>query len=475
MPMLKTSLITRTDSYKGSHYLQYPEDTAYISSYIEARSGWSPFMVQAGLQMLIKMYLCDPITMADIDEGDSIFTPHMGVYNRKGWLDMLNKHGGLPPISIYALPEGTVLPHGNALTQVVNNDPEFAWLGPYFETSILRANWFMSTVATTSWHLKQIIKASLERTSETPDAVLPFRLHDFGARGASSSESAAIGGIGHLISFLGTDTVEALVAARQFYGENMAGYSIPAYQHGTVTSWGRNGEAACFRNALKVFGGPGKMFAFVGDSYDIFNFVGNIVGKECRQEVLDSQGTVVIRPDSGDPQEVVPEVLRLLARDFGATKNSKGFFVLNKAVRVIQGDGMNPRSIEQLLNKLEELMWSTENIAFGMGGALLQKVTRDDFSFAMKDSAMKPKNGLWQDVYKDPVTDPGKRSKRGRQAVIVDQDGVFRTVREEFCGVRDNRMVEVYRNGKLLVDWSLSEIRARSNVIPKLSAVEAAA
>ncbi|HDW3906971.1 TPA: hypothetical protein RMT47_005219, partial [Escherichia coli] len=241
--------------------------------------------------------------------------------------------------------------------------------GQFLETRLLRATWYATAVATLSWSIKQDMRAFLNRTCDEPEAAVKFMLHDFGARGASSAQTAALGGMAHLVNFMGTDTVPALVAARRYYDESVAGFSIPAMEHFTVTAWGRDNEARAFSNMIDQFGGEGRVYACVSDAYDIYNAVDNIWGKQLKDKVLSKGGRVVIRPDSGDPVSVVLYCVKSLAESFGTTTNSKGFKVLHPSVRVIQGDGVNRDSIIAILRALELHGFSAENVAFGMGGA----------------------------------------------------------------------------------------------------------
>ena len=456
-----TNLILNTDSYKASHFLQYPAGTQVVSSYIESRGGQFPQTLFFGLQAFIKEYLLKPVTTADIDEAEALFAAHGVPFFRQGWEQIVQRHGGFLPIEIEALPEGMIVPTGNALVQIRNTDPQAFWLTSYLETALLRAVWYPTTVATLSWQVKQSIRQALETTCENPAAELPFKLHDFGARGVSSHESAALGGMAHLINFMGSDTVVALLAARKYYGADMAGFSIPAAEHSTITAWGREGEADAYANMLQQFGQAGKLLAVVSDSYDIYHAVSEIWGKQLRAQVESSGATVVIRPDSGVPEEIVPEVLERLYAEFGGRVNSKGYKVLSDCVRVIQGDGVDVDSIGVILQRIQQAGFSTENVAFGMGGWLLQKVNRDTLRFAMKASAMQI-NGAWRDVYKQPITDSGKNSKRGRLAVIRDA-GVIKTIREDALSWESNLLRPVFRNGELLVDDSFETVRARSN------------
>ncbi len=454
------NLILNADSYKASHYLQYPEGTTIMSSYIESRGGRFDKTVFFGLQMFIKQTLLKPITQADIDEAEAILVAHGLPFNREGWEYILNTYEGYLPIEIEAVPEGSVIDTRNVLVQVRNTDPACAWLTSYIETSLLRAVWYPTTVATLSWHCKQIIRRYLELTADSSDG-LPFKLHDFGARGVSSLESAAIGGLAHLVNFQGSDTLAAVVAARRYYDEPMAAFSIPAAEHSTITSWGRDGEKAAYANMLQQFAAPGKLVACVSDSYDLWTAIDTLWGDELKQAIEQSGGTLVVRPDSGDPVEIVSATLERLMAKFGFSTNSKGYKVLPPCVRVIQGDGIDLDSLEAILVEMQRRGLSADNIAFGMGGALLQQCNRDTQKFAMKASAACV-NGTWRDVYKDPATDPGKRSKRGQLALVRNADGSVETIRRDELGDRINELQPVYRNGELLRSDSLAAIRART-------------
>lgn len=465
------NLLLNTDSYKASHWLQYPPGTDATFFYVESRGGLYDRTVFFGLQAILKQYLSKPITHAEVDAARDLFSAHGLPFNEEGWRYIVDQHHGLMPIRIRAVPEGTVVPVHNALMTIESTDPQAFWVPSYLETMLLRI-WYPVTVATTSWHAKQTIRRYLELTSDDPEGQLPFKLHDFGSRGVSSVESAAIGGAAHLVNFLGTDTVSALLFAQAFYHEPMAGYSIPAAEHSTITSWGRENEVEAYRNMLAKFAKPGALVAVVSDSYDIYHAIRQHWGSTLRQQVVDSGATVVIRPDSGDPVTVVLQCLELLDEAFGHTMSAKGYKVLNH-VRVIQGDGVNPDSIRAILEHITTAGFAADNVAFGMGGALLQRLDRDTQKFALKCSAARVE-GRWIDVYKDPVTDSGKQSKRGRLRLLRHREyGQFRTVpvpaegdvMDDFSlplGFED-AMVTVWENGRLIQDDDLTAIRHRAD------------
>lgn len=462
--MNTNNFILNTDSYKASHWLQYPAGTTNIFSYIESRGGVYDKTVFFGLQIFLKEVLSKPITKDDILEAEMFWKAHGEPFNREGWERILEEYNGYLPISIKAVPEGTVIPNRNVLVTVEATDPEFFWVVSYVETALLRAVWYPTTVATNSWSIKQVIKTALEETGDVNG--LMFKLHDFGARGVSSFESAGIGGAAHLVNFMGSDTVTGILYAMRYYNmQDVVGYSIPAAEHSTTTIRGPEKEKDTFEMMIDTFGGQGKLVAVVSDAYDIFNAVDNIWGKELKQKVLNMGGTVVIRPDSGDPATVVLKTVQLLDKNFGSTVNSKGYKVLNPAVRVIQGDGINETSVTEILDVLKTAGYSADNVAFGMGGALLQMVNRDTNKFAMKASAAEV-NGEWIDVFKDPITDPGKTSKKGRLKLVrMAATGEYITMREDVFveGPSTEVLVEVFRDGKILKEYTFDEVRANAS------------
>lgn len=455
--MLNVSPILRTDSYKFSHFKQYPADTETIYSYLESRGGMFPETVFFGLNYYLKEYLSRPVTMKDIDRAEQRVNLHLGEgnFNRAGWERIVKVHNGFLPVRIKAVPEGTVVPTRNVLMTIENTDPELPWVTNYVETLLLKV-WYPITVATLSREIKKLIKRYLEDTGDVGG--LDFKLHDFGYRGVSSEESAAIGGMAHLVNFKGTDTVIALEAAEEYYSELMAGFSIAAAEHSTIMAWGQENEYDAFKNMVEQFG-KNALYAVVSDTNNIFEACENIWGEMLRRKVLENPGILVVRPDSGIPHEVVRKVVEILGNKFGWTVNDKGFKVLNH-VRVIQGDGINLEEVGRILEALKIRGWSADNVTFGMGGALLQQCNRDTQKFAIKASSM-TRGGRIYDLQKRPVTDNGKWSKAGRLK-LVENNGVLETVTVDQIG--HDVLQTVWENGVLLVDPTLAEIRERASL-----------
>lgn len=457
---MRYNLILDTDSYKASHWLQYPPNTTAMYSYLESRGGKYPITVFFGLQYILKQYLAHPIESWMVEEAATFFAAHGVPFNTEGWRYIAEDLKGRLPVRIKAVPEGSIVPIHNALITIESTDPKTFWLVSWLETLLLRV-WYPTTVATQSWHLKQRIYKALVQTTDEPDAEIAFKLHDFGARGVSSCETSGIGGMAHLVNFSGSDTVQGVLYANHYYHHPMAAYSIPAAEHSTITAWGREGEVQAYQNMLDQFAKPGALVAVVSDSYDLWNAVDHLWGDLLRQAVIDSGATVVIRPDSGNPIEIVGKVLQRLDARFGSTLNGKGYKVLNH-VRVIQGDGVNEDSISEILDSIERLGFSATNLAFGMGGALLQKLNRDTQQFAIKCSEVTVA-GQAIAVYKDPITDPGKASKRGRLALIKSEQG-YQTVRLTAQAAQPDELAVVFEDGYLLQEQTFDAIRLRTKV-----------
>ena len=450
----QSTIILNTDSYKVSMFAQYPSETTKVYSYLEARGPLHPETVFFGLQGFIKEYLLQPITQDDINAAIDFYALHGLPFNQKGWQRILDKHHGVLPLEIRAIPEGTVVPVRHPLVTVVNTDDELPWLTTWIETALVRAIWYPSTVATKDLMIRRFINQSLITSGDVSGA--PYKLHDFGARGASSFETASIGGAAHMLYFAGTDTVSGVTYLMDYYHAGVVGTSIPAAEHSTIIAWGKDHEQDAYDNMLTQFAKPGSIVAVVSDSYDIYHAAETLWGTALKDKVIASGATIVIRPDSGDPLSVNLKLVEILGERFGYDINDKGYKVL-RHVRLIQGDGVNPTTIKEIIDAFLSRKWSIDNIAFGMGSALLQQVYRDELGFAMKASAIE-RGGQWTSVAKQPVDSPFKDSKAGRVTSSY-TEGQWK---QAILGDANDQLRSVFRNGKLVIDESFDTIQARA-------------
>lgn len=455
------------------HWLQYPPETSYNFSYLECRGSDAgrnyTESVFFGLQYIIKEYLAKGITMEDVNKARDKAVVHGVPFNYEGFKLIVDEYGGQYPIKIRAVPEGTIVPLKNSLMTVESSArPEHAkqlfWLVSYVETMLERV-WLPMTILTEDLETKKLIKKYLQETADNLDA-LDFMLQDFGSRGATCQEHAMIGGAAHLVAFKGTDTLDCLDFIEEYYHEYCAGFSVPAGEHSTFSSWGRDRELEAYRNMIKVFGKPNAIISIVSDTWDVYNACDKIFGQDLKQEIIDSGAYLVIRPDSGYPVEVVLKCLEILGKRFGTTTNTKGYKVINHNVKILQGDGIDRKMIGAILLNMKKAGWSASNIAcFGMGGALLQKHNRDSLKVAYKESFTINDRGE-VDVYKDPITDPGKASKKGRLDLILNDNNEYETVRIPKGMEQHPQSVlqTYYKDGLILVDDNFQAIRDRAKL-----------
>ena len=459
---MNKNICLTTDSYKLNHWNQYPAGTEKVYSYFECRKGAkfaeTPFF---GLQYIIKNHLEGVVvTREKIENAAKLCKAHFGsekYFNREGWEYILNSYGGKLPVVIKAVEEGTVVPINNVLMTIENTDNKCFWLTNYLET-VLSQVWYSTTVAALSREVKVNIKEYFDLTSD--GGLLNFGLHDFGFRGASSWESAGIGGAAHLINFLGTDTVVAMEVAVNYYNANLdnLAFSVAATEHSVMTALGKNGEEQVVENLLNEY--PTGILSVVSDSYDIYNFVSNIVGTKFKDRILARDGVFVVRPDSITPTHPTPEeemvwIMENLWANIGGTINSKGYKVINPKVRVLWGDGIDIDGIKKILYAVTKAGFATENIAcFGMGGGLLQKVNRDTQRCAFKCSAQY-RDGQWYDIQKNPK-DASKASKKGKLK-LTKINGKFETVGENDPG--EDYLKVVFTNGVLVKEIDFDTVR----------------
>lgn len=471
--MKKENLILLADAYKYAHHKLYYPGTTHIYSYLESRGGMFDETVFFGLQYFLKEYLQgQAFTQQDLDEAEGFLLQVFGrndVFDKSKFQYILDKHEGRLPVRIKAVPEGTEVATRNVLMTIENTDPECFWLTNFLETLLMQV-WYPSTVATLSHQVKKVVaQYYAETATEGAEGGINFVLNDFGFRGVSSVESAKLGGAAHLLSFDGSDNLAGSGMAINYYNaQKVYGLSIPATEHSICTLLGKEGELEIFRHVLRAF--PEGTIACVSDSYNIFRACEDYWGKELKEEIMNRKGTLVIRPDSGDPVMTLLKIFEILFQQFGYTVNGKGYKVLPPQLRVIQGDGVNYESICDIYKALKENGISAENLVLGMGGALLQKLDRDTQRYALKCSYAVV-NGKEVNVEKSPtemdaqgnITESFKKSKSGRLKLIRVNDK-FQTVNQDANDLPDE-LITVFENGNLLNEISFEQARTNLNLI----------
>ncbi len=471
--MNNKNLILLADAYKYSHHKLYYPGTTKIYSYLESRGGKFDNTVFYGLQYFLKEYLEGPtFTQEDLDEAELVLKRVFGredVFDKANFQYILDQYGGKLPVRIKAVPEGTPVETQNVLMTIENTDPKCFWLTNFLETLLMQI-WYPCTVATISREVKKTVTKFYEETA-TPgsEAGIDFVLNDFGFRGVSSVESAGLGGSAHLINFNGSDTIAGSVLVMNYYKAQKAyGMSVPATEHSVCTLLGEKGELDVFKHVLDTF--PTGIVACVSDSYNIFRAAESYWGEELKTQVLEREGTLVIRPDSGDPIQTLLKLFEILFEKFDYQINEKGFKVLPPQVRVIQGDGVNYDSIIEIYEALKTNGISAENLVLGMGGALLQKLDRDTQKFAIKCSYAEVE-GTGVKVQKNPMeldkqgnlTTSFKKSKGGKLK-LVKEEGGYRTVETTQSSDLKDELITVFENGRVLEEYNFEQIRANAKV-----------
>ncbi len=461
--------ITATDSYKMCHAPMYPNGTQYVYSYFESRVGAKfPYSVFAGLQYKLMRYaLGVVVTQEDVEWAAFLAAQHFGndkIFNRAGWERIVNVHGGKLPLEIRAVEEGTPVPIGNVMMSFVNTDPHCWWLTNSTESFFTHV-WAMTTAATLSRHIKEVQTKFLDLTSDNKLTALPFMLHDFGYRGSSSHESAQTVGVGHLINYMGTDTVPAVETAIKYYGgefkEFDIGFSVNATEHSIMTAKGEAGEFDLVDNLLTKY--PTGILSVVIDSYNWKRFIKTMGTARFKERINNRDGKFVFRPDSGEPVQTSLEVYQGVAHEFGYESNSKGYEVLNPKVGCLWGDGVDEEDTDNIYTNLMNNGVSAENYVIGMGGNLHQKIHRDTQCNAFK-SSYQVRDGVGHDIFKDPI-DQSKRSKKGRLALIKHGQMAFETLEEvNSWNVAGDQLKPVFRNGELLKEVTLSKMRANAAI-----------
>lgn len=464
--MIEDNICLLTDSYKVTHHYFYPENTEKIYSYLESRTG-AEFnkTIFYGLQYILKKYLEGKVvTEEKVQEAKNIIDTHIGpdIFNTEDWMYIVEKLDGKLPVEIKAVSEGTPVDVGNVLMTVENTDKHCFWLPNYLESLLLQV-WYPSTVATLSAEVKKLCNFYLEVTGSSKNN-LNFMLHDFGFRGATTTESAKLCGSAHLLSFAGTDTIPALSVPINYYNDNsIEGFSVQATEHSVMTSQGMENEMKQAINVVKH--AKNGILSIVIDSYNYRNFLqnacldGHLLNDEIQNFLNKDNGNkIVFRPDSGEPVSTTIDCLEIIGEGFGTTLTVEGYKLVDANVGLLWGDGLNYHKIRDILFGMKTNGWAAENIIFGMGGGLHTSTTRDTQRNAFKCSAQY-RNGKWFDIFKKPL-DSSKKSKKGRFK-LVKNGNTFNTIPITADG--QDELTTVFKNGKLLVDQDFKTIKERTN------------
>lgn len=474
---MKFNPLLCTDVYKMSHMTMYAPGTTKVYSYLTTRSDKKfKDVMFFGLQYYLREYLSKPITpemgeeflevrRSILGSNDPEVTEKIRALCRLGYW----------PLKIKAVPEGAVLPVNNVLMTITNTHPDFPWCVGFVESLLLKV-WYSCTVATQSLEYRRTVDEFFDKTVDDSQFHLkPFMVHDFGYRGASDEEGSAVSGAAHLVNFYGSDTVPAYMFIREYYGGSEIEpimSSVPASEHSVMCSYGRGGELDAFRNILAK--NPTGIVSIVSDTFDVYNVLTTFC-ETLKEEILGRDGKTVFRPDSGDPKTIIcgdqtgrdtPEslgCLRLLDRMFGHTVNSKGYKVLNEKVGLIYGDGMYLERYQDILSRMEEMCYAASNLVIGVGG-ILRNHTRDTMGFAIKATYVEV-NGECREIEKDPVTDPGKKSRKGLLSLSMSERGWLTTDQVSPDDESSGCLYDTFIDGEICDgDVRFSDIRSTATV-----------
>lgn len=419
MTDIKNLVAILTDSYKSGHAFQYPSASEMVA-YGEFRKSFPGIkderIVFYGIRYIVENYLMHQWTEEDVAIADKFYSTHNVAntpypFPKELFLKFVHENNGYFPVKIEALQEGSVVyPH--VPVYQVTATGEYSRLVTFLET-LLTMVWYPTTVATYSRLTKTIIKDAFDASvDDAAYFLLNSRLHDFGFRGCTSVEQSIIGGTAHLLNFEGSDTMSACFYAQNHLNEGRpVATSIPATEHSVMTAY--ESELEAVENMVELFGH--SVFACVMDSYD-YEVALHAILPKVANKIKAKGGLMVVRPDSGDPVKQVILGLHACNKYFGSTINLKGFMVLNNSA-VIQGDGIDYNIVKDILDAVLKEGFSAQNVAFGMGGGLLQKVNRDTLSFATKLSHITYADGTPRDIMKAPKTDSTKFSLPGKLQV----------------------------------------------------------
>jgi len=482
---MKTPATLLCDFYKISHREQYPEGTEVVYSTWTPRANkhhsTTDKVVVFGIQAFVKKYLVKYFDehffsrpMADVVGEyrrmvkfalgvDSPATEHIEALHAVGFL----------PLRLRALPEGVSVPLRVPMMTIENTDPRFFWLTNFVETLLSAELWLPSTSATIAKEYRDLLDSYAAETGDP--GFVQFQGHDFSMRGMGCVEAAASSGAGHLLSFVGTDTIPAICYLERYYNANiekeLVGTSIPATEHSVMCAGGDgDGEFSTYKRLItEVY--PHGFVSIVSDTWDLWACIEKIIAP-LKDDIMARNGRVVIRPDSGDPVKIIcgddtlegmagKGLVECLWDIFGGAVNEKGYKVLDPHIGAIYGDSITLDRCEQICRQLKVKGFASTNMVYGIGSYTYQYNTRDSFGFALK-STMCVINGDQKQIFKNPATDDGTKKSNIGVVAVVGEDGGYQCVDGLLIGHgTPDQMRDVFFDGKMLVDETLGEVRAR--------------
>jgi nicotinamide phosphoribosyltransferase len=481
--MMKTNPFLLTDYYKVGHVFQYPEKTSLVYSNLTPRKSrleGVDEMVFFGLQYFVKAYLLDYFKENFFDQPKALvleqykrrINTSLGGLPTYEHMEALHELGYLP-IEIKALPEGSKVPMRVPCMTIVNTLPDFYWLTNFLETLLSAIVWQPCTSATIAYEYRKLLDAYAAQTG-MPKEFVQWQGHDFSFRGMSSLESAVLSGMGHLLSFTGTDTIPAIDALEQFYGANaeqeMIGGSVAATEHSVMCSGSKEGELETFERLItKVY--PNGIVSIVSDTWDLWKVCTEYLAA-LKAQILQRDGKVVIRPDSGDPVKIMcgdpagnteaerKGVVELLWDLFGGTTTEKGYKLLDSHIGAIYGDSINLQRATAICEGLMKKGFATQ-VVFGIGSFTYQYNTRDTFGMAIKATYVEV-HGEGRAIFKNPITDDGTKQSASGLLQVKRVDGRFVLVDNvSWEAEKQSELKTVFKNGQLVKEWTLKEIRER--------------
>ncbi|AIM60530.1 nicotinate phosphoribosyltransferase [Cellulophaga geojensis KL-A] len=474
-----------TDGYKVDHRRQYPEGTTLVYS------NWTPRksridaideVVFFGLQYFIKKYIIEEFNTNFFNkpkkEIAEKYSRRINNYlgpNAVGIKHIEDLHDlGYLPMVIKALPEGSSVPIRVPMMTMYNTLPEFFWLTNYFETILSTTIWMPCTSATIAKQYRKILDKYAEETSTALEFV-DWQGHDFSMRGIAGMEAAVMSASGHLLSFSGTDTIPAIDFLEEYYNANsdkeLVGGSVAATEHSVMCMGTNTGEQETFKRLItEVY--PNGIVSIVSDTWDLWKVLTEYL-PNLKEDVLARDGKVVIRPDSGDPADIIcgnpngkteeekKGVIELLWEIFGGQTNSKGYKELDSHIGAIYGDSITTERATDICERLKQKGFASTNVVLGIGSFTYQYNTRDTFGFAMK-ATYGEVNGEGREIFKDPITDDGTKKSAKGLLKIEKENGTYNLVDQvNWEQEKTGELKEVFKDGKLLIDDSLQDIRNR--------------